>query len=250
LNFQVRNWYHFVWLCGDNICEQHVHNLDIGNWIHSKGDRLAHPVEANAQGGRTYKAGPEALLRSAPPFSDRTAWDEWYQKNKKDLYRHGQAWDHFFVEYTFSDGSKMFSQCRHIKDTWSHVAEYAYGTGGSGSLGRLVDLEGKEIWKNEEKARKGPFQWEHDLHVKNIREDNPQNDGYHGAMATMTAILGREAAFSGKVLKWDELVAKGKSYMPEGGLTGFDAEPPVKPDADGFYESTAAVAGQYNPFAR
>ena len=248
LNFQVRNWYHFVWACGDNIVEQHAHNIDIGNWVHGKGNRMAHPVEANAQGGRTHKTGPEDLIRQAPPFSDRAAWDEWYQANARRLQRHGQAWDHFFVEFTYEDGSRMFSQCRHIRGTWENVSEHIFGTGGSGTPGRLVGLDGRQIWRNQERVAKGPYQWEHDLLVTAIREDKPMHGGYAAAMSCMAAILGREAAFCGKVVKWDELVEKGRPYLPNGEITSFDQIAPVQPDADGFYEGSVPVPGVYNPF--
>ena len=248
LNFQLRNWYHFVWLCGDNISEQHCHNIDIGNWIHSKGDPMAHPVEANAQGGRTHRTGPEELMRQAPPFSDRKAWDAWYQPIRERFNRHGQAWDHFFVEFTYADGSRMFSQCRHMQNVWNEVSEYAYGTTGSGRPGSLAGTDGKQIWSNSEKAQKGSMQWEHDLHVKAIREDKPKHDGYSAAMSCMSSVLGREAAYSGRVVKWDELVEKGRAYAPDGELTSFDQIAPVQPDADGFYESTVPVPGVYNPF--
>ena len=249
LEFQVNNWYHFVWLCGDNICEQHVHNLDIGNWIHSKGDRMAHPVEANAQGGRTYKAGPDALMRQAPPFSDRAAWDEWYGANEGQLNRHGQAWDHFFVEFTYADGSRMYSQCRHIRGTQGDVSEHVFGTNGTGRPSGLNGRDGGQVWRNQERVPKGPYQWEHDVLVKAIREDTPRNDGWHAAMSCMCAVLGREAAFSGKVVKWDELVEKGRPYFPNGEITSFSNQvAPVQPDADGFYESSVAVPGAYNPF--
>ena len=256
LHFQVRNWFHFHWVCGDNIVEQHVHNIDIGNWIHGKGDHMSHPIEANAQGGRTFRAGPEELMRQAPPFSDREAWDEWYQRNRQAFFRHGQAWDHFFTEFTYADGSRMYSQCRHIRNTWNQVAEYVYGTAGSGSVGdsgvaaasQLSGRDGQVIWTNTERAPKGPHQWEHDIHVKAIREDTPKNDGYFAAMSTMTAILGREAAYSGRLIKWEELVEKGRSYFPDGEITSFDQIAPVQPDADGFYESTVPVPGVYSPF--
>jgi predicted dehydrogenase len=249
LHYQVKNWYHFVWLCGDNIVEQHAHNIDVGNWIHTKGDKMGHPVSANGQGGRIIRGGgDEDLMLQAPPFSDRKAWDEFYQKNKKAFFRYGQAWDSFFVEYSYADGSKMFSQCRHIQNTQNNVSEYAYGTKGEGGPGRLVDREKKEIWKNGEKAPKGPYQWEHDLLVKNIREDKPQNDGWWAAYSSMTAVLGREAAFYGKELKWDDLEAKGKNYFPDGEITSWDQKAPVQPDANGFYEKTVAVPGKYNPF--
>jgi predicted dehydrogenase len=248
LNFQLRNWYHFAWLCGDNISEQHCHNIDIGNWIHGKGDRMAHPVEANAQGGRTHRTGPEELMRQAPPFSDRAAWDEWYQANRQALNRHGQAWDHFYVEFTYTDGSRMYSQCRHIANVWNHVDEYVYGTQGSGTPGRLRGSRGGgELWRNEQNVPKGPYQWEHDKLVEAIREDKPMNDGYHSAMACMAAVLGREAAYSGRVIKWDELVEKGRPYFPNGEITSFDQIAPVQPDADGFYEKSVPVPGVYDP---
>jgi len=256
LAFQVHNWYHFHWICGDNIVEQHVHNIDLANWMHSKGDRMAHPIEANAQGGRTFKAGPEDLMRQAPPFSDRQAWDEWYQANRQTFFRHGQAWDHFFTEFVYADGSRMYSQARHINNTWNYVGEFAYGTAGSGSTddtgsragSRLFGLDGNVIWTNTERPQKPPHQWEHDLHVKTIREDTPRNDGYFAAMSTMTAIMGREAAYSGQVVKWDDLVEKGRSYFPGGEMTSLGQMAPVQPDADGFYESTVPVPGVYKPF--
>jgi len=255
MHFQVRNWYHFPWVCGDNIVEQHVHSIDIAAWIHRKGDPLAHPIEANAQGGRTFRAGPDELLRQAPPFADREAWDKWYQANRQAFKRHGQAWDHFFTEFTYADGSRIYSQARHMNNCFNMVDDSVYGTAGSGSVNnsapsRLLGLDGTVIWENTEGIPKGKVghQWEHDLHVKTIREDMPRNDGYSAAMTCMTAVLGREAAYSGKLIKWDELVEKGRSFTPDGEITSFEQAPPVLPDADGFYESSVPVPGVYNPF--
>ena len=256
LEFQVRNWYHFVWICGENIVEQHCHRIDVENWIHSKGDRMAHPVEANAMGGRLIRSGREDLLRQAPLFEleNRRAWDEWYQQYRTEFYRHGQAWDSFFVEYTYADDSRSFSQCRHIRNTWSHNDDYVHGTAGSGTSGLsggpsvLRGKDGQEIWRNTENFPKGMYQWEHDCHVDAIRNDKPMNDGYHSAMSSMMAVLGREAAYSGKAIKWDELVEKGRSYFPDGELTNFNQHAPVQPDANGFYESSVPVPGVYDPF--
>ena len=250
LQYQMHNWYHFVWLCGENIVEQHAHNIDIGNWIHGKGDRMAHPIRANAQGGRTRRAGPDALLREAPLIADKAAWEDWYlsKNDGRDFYRHGQAWDHFFVEFEYADGSRMFSQCRHIPNTWNPVEEFVHGTTGNGRVGQLSDRNGTSIWRVNERVPKGPYQWEHDLLVQAVRENKPMNDGYSAAMSCMSAILGREAAYCGKVVGWDELVEKGRSYFPHGEVTSWDQVAPVQPDADGFYESTVPVPGVYNPF--
>ena len=253
LEFQTRNWYHFVWTCGENIVEQHCHRIDVCNWIHSKGDVMAHPIEAQGMGGRLVKTGPEELVRQAPPFSDRAAWDEWYRQHTRELHRHGQTWDSFFVEYVYADGSRHYTQCRHIRNVWNHNDDYVHGTLGSGTGGVsgptvLSDSAGQEIWRNTERFPKGMYDWEHDVHVKAIREDLPMNDGYFGAMSSMMAVLGREAAYSGKLIQWDDLVERGRSYFPDGEITSFEQMPPVQPDADGFYESSVPVPGVYDPF--
>ena len=98
MEYQMRNWYFFVWLCGDHIVEQHVHDLDVANWL--KGD---HPVEANGMGGRQVRKG-------------------------KDF---GHIFDHHIVEFTYRDGAKLYSQCRHQEGTWNSVGEWAHGTKGS-----------------------------------------------------------------------------------------------------------------------
>ena len=250
MQYQVDNWYHFVWLCGDNICEQHVHNLDMGLWIHSKGDDMCHPVEANAQGGRQNPAAPLEILNTAPDYADKDAWWTWYQKNRDSCGRYGQAWDHFFVEFTFADGSKMFSQCRHIGNCFDAVTQYAHGSKGFGNAeggpGWLRDYNGKELYRVG--CNSGQFGLEHVVHANAIRENKKMNNGWYGAMATMTAVLGREAAFCGRTLKWEDAVSRGREHMPEGGVSDWNANPPVTPDKNGFYEGSVAKQGVYNPF--
>ena len=108
MEYQVDNWYHFCWLSGDNICEQHVHNLDVGNWV--KGD---HPVEANGMGSCIQR------------YTGRDP--------KKGM---GQIFDNHFVEFTYKDGSKMYSQCRQIPNTWGgDGGEQVHGTKGRGGCG-------------------------------------------------------------------------------------------------------------------
>ena len=247
--FQIRNWYHFAWLCGDNIVEQHIHRIDAKNWIHSKGDPMAHPIEANGMGGRLVKTGREELMSQAPSFYDsRQVWDEWYQQYRNDFFRHGQAWDSFFVEYTYADGSKSYTQCRHIRNVWNYNATHVHGTAGSGMPGVLLGLDRQEIWKSTESSPKPPTQWEHDSHVDAIRNNKPMNAGYSSAMSCMMAVLGREAAYSGQVVRWDDLVARGRSFFPGGVPESFDVKSSVQPDANGFYESSVPVPGVYSPF--
>ena len=101
LEYQMRNWYYFNWLCGDHIVEQHIHNLDVINWL-----KDGFPVKAQAQGGREVRKGKD----------------------------YGQIFDHHSVEYTYADGTILLSQCRHIKNCWNSVSEHAHGTKGSSNI--------------------------------------------------------------------------------------------------------------------
>ena len=213
MQYQVHNWYHFCWLSGDNICEQHVHNLDIGNWV--KGDR--HPVEANGMGACTarYVGGTKGT---------------------------GQIFDQHFVEFSFADGSKMFSQCRQLKGCFGSVSEAAHGTQGtSNCAGRI---EGEKPWKFEGKGGNGHQQEQTDL-VATLRAGKRYNEGYYGANSSLTAVLGRAATYSGRVVRWDDLVAKGKSEFPE--KLAWDAPAPVEKDTEGNYP--IPLPGAYSPLA-
>ncbi len=211
MEYQVNNWYYFVWLSGDHIAEQHVHNLDIGNWV--MGDR--HPVRANGMGGRQVRKGPD----------------------------HGTIYDHHFIEFTYDDGTKMFSQCRHIPNTWSNVSEHAQGTvGHSNCNGRI---EGENAWRYDGPGV-NPMKQEHVNLVNAIVNDEPLNDGYHGAVASFTAVFGRMATYSGQELDWDEAVEKGPDEMPE--RLAWDADPPVLPDEDGGFESKVPQPGIYQAY--
>ena len=207
MEFQIRNWGCFVWLYGDNIVEQHVHNLDIANWVMAKdGDpRKAHPVEANGMGGRT-NAG-----------------------------NYGDIFDHHFVEFTYADGVKVFSQCRHIQGTWDQVAEYAHGSKGS---------RGVAVGGGPKLESGNPYDQEHVDLVKAIRNNCKLNEGWHGAVSSMTAVFGRMATWSGQVLQWDDAIAKGPDESPE--RLAWDALPRHLPGPDGRYPM--AVPGVYKAY--
>ncbi|HUT92725.1 MAG TPA: Gfo/Idh/MocA family oxidoreductase [Thermoguttaceae bacterium] len=200
MEYQMRNWYYFNWLCGDHIVEQHVHLLDLVNWM--KGD---HPVEANGMGGRQVRKGKD----------------------------HGEIYDHHAVEYTYADGTKMFSFCRHIPGCWNHGGGYAHGTEGTADAGGdlSVRLNAKEPMQFE----RGPdgHQVEHDDLFAALRAGEPFNEGDYGATSTMTAILGRMATYSGKVVTWDEAIGSQIDLSPE--RYAWDADPPILPDQNGFY---------------
>lgn len=202
--YQMRNWYYFNWLCGDHIVEQHIHNLDVINWL-----KDAYPVTAQGQGGRQVRTSNE----------------------------HGEIYDHHMVEFTYKDGTKLLSQCRHISNCWDRVGEEAHGSNGSADIGgaRIMDHEGNVIWKYGRGGGNGWQQEHHDLFAL-LRKGEIPNEGEYGALSTMTAIFGRMATYSGKMLKWDDALNSDLVISPVDDYTGFDDTPPTLPNEDGSYE--------------
>jgi predicted dehydrogenase len=200
MEYQMRNWYYFVWLCGDHINEQHIHNLDVANWV--KG---AYPAKAQGQGGRQVRTGKE----------------------------NGEIYDHHFVEYTYPDGTVMLSQCRHQPDTWRSVSEHAHGTKGTADISgfRMTMRDGTE-WRSRERGG-DDYQVEHDHLFDAIRNNKPYNEAENGAKSTMTAILGRMCTYSGQEIKWDDAINSKIALRPDGYT--FDSKPPTTPDAEGWY---------------
>ncbi|MEX2608927.1 MAG: Gfo/Idh/MocA family oxidoreductase [Gemmatimonadota bacterium] len=202
MEYQMRNWYYFNWLCGDHIVEQHIHNIDVANWVLG-----GHPVRAQGQGGRLVRNGPD----------------------------HGQIFDHHFVEFEYDGGGRVLSQCRHMPDCMNRVSEAFHGTNGSApEPGVIVSASGHTLFEHDDDGDPNPYQVEHDELFAAVAAGRfDYTDGELGAVATMTAILGRMATYSGRVVEWDEALASEVSLMPE--RFAWDAPPPVLPDADGRY---------------
>jgi predicted dehydrogenase len=202
MEYQMRNWYYFNWLCGDHITEQHIHNLDVGNWV--KG---AYPIKAYGMGGREVRNGKD----------------------------HGQIFDHHVVEFEYADGSMMFSQCRHQPGCESRVTEKFQGTAGSAPKpGQIISKSGYVIMDHNDRKDPNPYQVEHDMLFEAVAKgDYKFADAENGAKSTMTSLLGRAASYSGKTVTWDDALNSTKSIMPT--KYSFDADPPVMPDADGRY---------------
>ncbi len=141
---------------------------------------------------------------------------------------------------------KMFSQCRHIPNTWSQVSEAIHGSKGVAltSHGDAKIIVGDDKWRQGKSPN--PYDVEHVDLMAAILGNKKYNEGWMGATSSMTAVLGRMATYSGKVVKWDDAVAKGPNEMPE--KFAFDAKPPVLPDANGSYEASVAVPGIYKAY--
>jgi predicted dehydrogenase len=203
MEYQMRNWYYFVWLCGDHITEQHIHNLDVINWAMD-----AYPVRAQGMGGRQVRTGKE----------------------------YGQIYDHHYVEFQYGNGVILNSQCRHQKGTMSKVDELLIGTKGRVycDAARIVDNKGNVIYQFDKKTENQPYQNEHDeLFAAIAKGEYKFWDAERGARSTMTSILGRMATYSGQNVEWDKAINSGINIMPT--EYAFNATPPVLPNADGFY---------------
>lgn len=203
MEYQMRNWYYFVWLCGDHIAEQHIHNIDAVNWF--KG---AYPVKAQGMGGRQVRKGKD----------------------------HGEIFDHHYVEFTYADGSILNSQCRHIPGTMSKVDEMLVGTKGiiRCDQASIKDAKGKVLFQFDKKKENNPYQTEHDeLFAAIAKGEYKFADAENGAKSTLTSIIGRMATYSGQVIDWDKALNSGLDIMPK--KFDWDAAPPVVPNEEGYY---------------
>jgi predicted dehydrogenase len=181
VEWQVRNWLYFTWLSGDHIVEQHIHNLDVANWA-----LRAHPVKAVGVGGRQWRTDPA----------------------------YGHIYDHFAVDFEYPSGAHVLSMCRQIDGTAHKVGEWLIGTQGS-SDGRSV-IQGAQPWQwHAATAKTNPYVQEHTDLIASIRAGQPLNEGRQVAESTLTAIMGREAAYTGGEITWDELLNADQKLVPD-----------------------------------
>ncbi len=205
MEYQMRNWYYFNWLCGDHILEQHIHNIDVANWFIGE-----YPVTAQGMGGREVRKGKD----------------------------HGQIFDHHFVEFTYPGGAIISSQCRHQPNTMSRVDEVFQGTRATihtdaGHNTVIRTLDGHELFEYDGSDDPNPYQQEHDELFASIRRGRVISDTENGAKATMSAIMGRMATYTGQVIEWDEAMQSKEVLVPDD--VSWDNNPPVMPDENGNY---------------
>ena len=211
LEYQVRNWFYFNWLCGDHIVEQHIHNTDIINWI--KG---SYPIKANGHGGRQVRGNPA---------------------NDPDWKEHGEIYDHHFVEFEYADGFRMYSQCRHIRNCWQNVSEHIYGSEGHSSVAaHQIFPKSGDPWRYPGK-RVGGHQQEQLNMIDALAKGEIYNEGDYGAKSTMTNILGRCATYSGKEISWNQALTSKVELCPGIDSLTWESEAPVKPNAAGGYDA-------------
>jgi predicted dehydrogenase len=186
MEYNIRNWFNIKWLSGDHILDQAIHNIDIVTWF--MGDR---PVRAVGFGGRAQRYT-------------------------------GDIFDFFSVDYYYNNNKRMLATARQIDGCDGNVSEQVYGTKGVAKLNdsghiQLEDYSGNVIWKYDyqNKPVKGPYDQEHIHLVESIRLGKKINQAEDLAYSTQVAILGREAAYTGKAISWDEIMASPLRYGPE-----------------------------------
>lgn len=192
MEWQLRNWLYFTWLSGDHIVEQHVHNLDVMNWAIK-----AHPVRAVAMGGRQVRTDPA----------------------------YGHIFDHFAVEYEYPNGVFVSSYCRQIEGCENNVSEALAGSKGN------WDSRANRVPGSRRRSRGGgetnPYVQEHTDLIASIRAGKPLNELKTVAESTLTAIMGRMSAYTGKAVSWEQAINSKLDLMPRELAWGKLAVPPV-----------------------
>lgn len=173
----IRDWVNWAWLSGDHIVEQHVHNLDTVAWFTGM-----HPAKAVGVGGRARRVT-------------------------------GDQFDFFSVQFLYENGTRLESMCRQIDGCTNDVSEYVVGSEGyTNCKNTIYDRDGKVVWMYQEEglepgaSKVDPYKQEHVDFVTSIRTSKPLNEAENVAKSTLTAILGRTAAYTGKEVTWDQIM--------------------------------------------
>jgi len=170
MEWQVRCWPLFTWLSGDHYVEQLVHNLDVVNWVAG-----ATPVVCQGLGGRQVRTGPQF----------------------------GNIFDHFAVRYEYANGLTMFAMATQQRGISTRVGNVIHGTKGTAHVDRgTASITGQKPWEFDGQGSSGDLEM-HAALIRSIREGKPINEGVRLAEATMTGVMGRMSAYTGRALKWD-----------------------------------------------
>ncbi len=169
MEWQLRRWLFTTWASGDFIVEQHVHNLDIVNWIMG-----STPTQVTGIGGRQVRTG------EAYP----------------------NVWDHISLEYLYPNGARI----THI-GSQIELGSRRNDLVMAGTRGQL-----KASFVNAKIEGERPFEYKGDFPdpaveeyratLDSIRNGKALNEGVRIAESTMTAIMGRMAAYTGRSLQW------------------------------------------------
>ncbi len=203
MEYMIRNWNNFCWLCGDHILDTHVHNIDIINWFLGK-----HPESAIGFGGRARRLT-------------------------------GDQYDFFSIDFEFGDGIFSHSMTRQIDGCANTLGELITGTEGyTNCKNTIFNPDGSVKWKYEypknkegkstEVVKISPYVQEHIHLVTAIRNNDPVVEAERTAISTLTAIMGRTAAYTGRKVEWEEMMNSTEKLGPTEYVLGpVDMEFPV-----------------------
>ncbi|MEN6424865.1 MAG: Gfo/Idh/MocA family oxidoreductase [Phycisphaerales bacterium] len=200
LDWQCENWYHFTWLSGDQICEQHIHNIDVMNWCFD-----GPPAKITALGGRQWRSYNEDQIKIAKEVCKKfnggseIGWEKY----------NGDIWDHIYAEFEYANGARCLSFSGHSPGSGRN-GEKIVGTKGTSDC--RIGISGANAWKYEGEMVDGMVQEHKDL-IASIRTGKGLNEGVRVAESTLTAIGARISAFTGQVVTWDWLMKESKQSL-------------------------------------
>ncbi len=181
MEYQLRNWYYYDWLCGDHIVEQAVHAIDTMAW--AMGDEP--PIRCFGSGGRQVRTDP----------------------------KYGNIYDHFSIVYEYPNDVRGYHNCRHWKGTDTQVKDFILGAKG------MCDVFGHKLTGPNKWRYRGPnnnmYQTEHDEMFASLRSGKPINNGIYAARSTLLAIMGRMAAYTGSAITWEMALNSKENLVPE-----------------------------------
>jgi myo-inositol 2-dehydrogenase / D-chiro-inositol 1-dehydrogenase len=197
MEWQCRNWYYFNWLSGDHIVEQFVHNLDVIHWVMG-----GPPDSALGIGGRQVRVSPS----------------------------YGHIYDHFSIEYAYPNDVRIEAKCRQMEGTTRRVTNKVVGTEGIAELHTDRSLirshAGQELFRHPERGN-NPFVQEHVDLIASIRNGAGVNDTRDMAESTLIGVLGRESAYTGQELTWNDILNANLDIVPKALSFGPAPFPPI-----------------------
>ncbi len=210
LVFQLRYPNSFTWVSSGFYIDWHCHNIDVACW--TKG---AWPVSAQGMGGRCFEEA-------------------------------GSQFDHYTVEYTFADGTKLFTFSRHMHNCWETYADYAHGSKGSAVLMATLGEPRPKIYKGHQQTRENvlwefagrdpnPYVVEWQRLLDAIRQDKPHNEARRAGEAEIAALMGRMATHSGQLITWDQAMNSPFQFVADIDRMTFDTPAPIHAGPDGRY---------------
>ncbi len=199
--YQFRNWYHFLWLSGDDVTQSLVHNVDRMSWIMKE----EMPKWCFGLGGRSSSFG--------------------------EVY--GDMFDHNTAAYEYESGTRLYALCRTQVGCYGNAGDIIMGTKGTCYLDKCR-IEGETNWRFEGQHN-NPYQDEQSALIESVRTGEPINSGDYMANSTLIGVLGQVACYTGKPTTWEEMQASELQFGPPPEEASFATEPPSVADESGNY---------------